>query len=495
MTTDSRGLDYTAPDYVETITKIWPPDESADDFFKGSKDQKAANRWYSSVEDQPLAYADPFPFLRLREDLRRNVLEYVLGASWRGVQDVGKHTWHPDNPDGHEAPKRVTFSAVASLRTLTFHASSIKAVCRAVAIDVRVLEKTVAKPSAWLQGLWHVTTSASRALALENCRMRALVAGRANLAADMFDRVERYDEGPQTEIKCPAGWSKRRIEGVEYLRQTAEGREEDGEDVGDQALAWAHVRYKTAERENNIPYVDNEFLEGLKRQTFDGFVTRFRQHRWTLLARSVRLNYVGGYSRQDRSGGPGAIDVDALETNLAAFFGAERMRSAPWIQEWCNRGAHPLDETNMRNIRHWKAHDESEPPVTRLRDVKNARGRSMLQVSDYIDLTLNARWESTWPDYRYYWTHDHMLSAAVMDISLVNADTWEQDGGWYNFFDPVTVRCRSGVVAYGGGNVTFKIKTYSEWDEPKTLDTAILFVPILEGVFHAQISCSFVGLS
>ena len=345
MTTDSRGLDYTAPDYVKTITKIWPPDESADEFFKGSKDQKAANRWYSSVEDQPLAYADPFPFLRLREDLRRNVLEYVLGASWRGVQDVGKHTWHPDNKDGFEAPKRVTFSAVASLRTLTFHASSIKAVCRAVAIDVRVLEKTVAKPSAWLQGLWHVTTTASRALALENCRMRAVVAGRANLVADMFDRVD------------------------------------------------------------------------------------------------------------------------------------------------------PLDETNMRNIRHWKAHDESEPPVTRLRDVKDAKGRPMLQVSDHIDLTLNARWESTWPDYRYYWTHDHMLSAAVMDISLVNANTFPQDGGWYEFFDPVTVRCRSGVVAYGGENVTFKIKTYSEWDEPKTLDTAVLFVPILEGVFHAQISCSFVGLS
>ena len=187
MTTDSRGLDYTAPDYVKTITKIWPPDESADEFFKGSKDQKAANRWYSSVEDQPLAYADPFPFLRLREDLRRNVLEYVLGASWRGVQDIDGHLYNPENKEGFDKPKRVTFSAVASLRTLTFHASSIKAVCRAVAIDVRVLEKTVAKPSAWLQGLWHVTTTASRALALENCRMRALVAGRANLAADMFD--------------------------------------------------------------------------------------------------------------------------------------------------------------------------------------------------------------------------------------------------------------------------------------------------------------------
>ena len=58
-----------------------------------------------------------------------------------------------------------------------------------------------------------------------------------------------------------------------------------------------------------------------------------------------------------------------------------------------------------------------------------------------------------------------------------------------------SLRCRGGVVAYGGENVTFKIKTYSDWEEPTTLDTAILFVPILEGAFRAQISCSFVGLS
>ena len=129
--------------------------------------------------------------------------------------------------------------------------------------------------------------------------------------------------------------------------------------------------------------------------------------------------------------------------------------------------------------------------MTRLRDVKDDKGRPMLQVKDHIDLTLNARWDRL-PG---RWTRDHMLSAAVIDISLVNADTWEQDGGWFNFFGPVTVRCRGGVVAYGGGNVSFKIKTYSDWEEPTTLDRAILFVPILEGVFRAQISCSFVGLS
>ena len=42
------------------------------------------------VDANPLDYVDPFPFLRLREDLRRNVLEFVVGASWNGVRRLAE---------------------------------------------------------------------------------------------------------------------------------------------------------------------------------------------------------------------------------------------------------------------------------------------------------------------------------------------------------------------------------------------------------------------
>lgn len=93
------------------------------------------------VDANPLDYVDPFPFMRLREDLRRNVLEFVIGASWNGVRTLPEPWTFPDERPEH---LRFAFSAAASMRTLTFHARSIKAVCTAVATDVRLLEKTVA---------------------------------------------------------------------------------------------------------------------------------------------------------------------------------------------------------------------------------------------------------------------------------------------------------------------------------------------------------------
>ena len=73
---------------------------------------------------------DPFPFLKLAEDQRRVVLGFLLGVAWRPSPP-------PPPPSFFMAPvlpdRRVRFSALASIRTMTFHSRSIKAVCSAVA--------------------------------------------------------------------------------------------------------------------------------------------------------------------------------------------------------------------------------------------------------------------------------------------------------------------------------------------------------------------------
>ena len=226
------------------------------------------------VDANPLDYVDPFPFLRLREDLRRNVLEFVIGASWNGVRRLGE-PWCRD-VDLRPEHLRVPFSAAASMRTLTFHARSIKAVCTAVATDVRLLEKTVAKPSAWLAGLWHVDWSTgTREEFLEACYQRAEAAGRGTFAAELYGRVETYGRGRRLEFTCPSGWSEERKRGARHLfdsKTWAQERTgliyETPHPNGDRALAWAHARCRTAEQFNDLPTVDTRFMDSMCETAF-----------------------------------------------------------------------------------------------------------------------------------------------------------------------------------------------------------------------------------
>ena len=151
--------------------------ESDDDWLPGP----------GCIHDHPFAVVDPFPFLKLAADERRVVLSFLLGARS-----------YPLGGRAPGAPERVRFSAVEALRTLTFHARSIKAVCRDVAADVRVLEgaprrahRSVATPLAWLKGLWDAEIIpgmeyTASSYVLEGCRERAAVARRGNLALAMY---------------------------------------------------------------------------------------------------------------------------------------------------------------------------------------------------------------------------------------------------------------------------------------------------------------------
>ena len=436
-------------------------------------------KWFTDVVvENPLDYVEPFPFLRLREDLRRRVLGFALEASWSGIQEKPLRTLILN-------PKHLPFSASAAVRTLTYHTRTIKAVCTAVCSDVRLLEKTTVHPRAWLEGLWHVEViGGTRTAQIRVCRERALVAGRANLAAEMFRSLEKRGGGRNDVVKCPATWSEKRVEGAEHLFHNYRW------ETGDESLVWAHARTRTAEQEHGLAPIDNEYLATIGRTTFVGFVGRFVQHSWTLKVSKVSIVYRGDWvMNADGSGSRtqgNAEDVDALETGLVEFFGAAQMKNEPWVQAWCNKAAYPFD-ANIANAYPWR-HDPTRPPVTRLRDVKDRDG----QLVHDVDLTKGG---ST-------------LAAATIDLSFGDdAHASEQEHEYendevaatrppiYQFIGPVSrAKCRSGSATYDS-ETTFKIKTEAFSGKNQSLERAIVMIPLVPDVFDAICTCSIVGMS
>ena len=162
-----------------------PPPQSAPADDEEAKRQEACKR-LEHIMAKPLEVVEPFPFETLDADLRRNVLTFVLTAPTDGATSalrVVKRKSRGKYP-------RVPESATMALRTLVHHTRTIKAVSTAVCADVRVLEKTVVKPEKWLEGLWLVEAGArSRDQALAECRQRTVVAGRANIAVELYSRL------------------------------------------------------------------------------------------------------------------------------------------------------------------------------------------------------------------------------------------------------------------------------------------------------------------
>ena len=75
-------------------------------------------KWFETVDENPLDYVEPFPFLRLREDLRRHVLGFALEASWSGIQrEKPAMEWNPETK-AFDEPPHLLFSASAAVRTL-----------------------------------------------------------------------------------------------------------------------------------------------------------------------------------------------------------------------------------------------------------------------------------------------------------------------------------------------------------------------------------------
>ena len=482
-----------------------PPPQSAPADDEEAKRQEACKR-LEHIMAKPLEVVEPFPFETLDADLRRNVLTFVLTAPTDGATSVLRVVKRKNKGEYPRVPE----SATMALRTLVHHTRTIKAVSTAVCADVRVLEKTVVKPEKWLEGLWLVEAGArSRDQALAECRQRTVVAGRANIAVELYSRLGHCGDRREVVVKCPATWPEQRAKEAQDIFQMGGEYGAEEEENKDIELSWAHTRCKPAEEVHGLAPVDAKYLKALASAAFGGFVDAARHlPSWTLLVTSVKLLYIGGYleTRDDNGVLTGrtrartdAADYDALDAGLAAFFGEETVRRAPWVKAWCN-GSHatPYDEEEFAAASGIRAqilaqqHDASRPPLTRIRD---ADKDELLPMGD-LQLAGN--------DFGFV-SDKPLLSAATIDITFADDAEGAEQAPFqhespnsppsYTFIQGIdSLTCRGGGTCGNLDDVKFKIKTHVH-SRAKNLEDAILWVPIVEGVFQVLCGCKIVGLS
>lgn len=410
---------------------------------------------YDYIINNPDTFCDVFPFMKLPAVVRGRALEYLLSAS-------------EARPAEPWSDKRVPYSVAASLDTLIFHARDIKTVSKAIASDVRLIERSAATPTAWLRGLWDIRPPDSPAGrshegVLEDCRARAKIAAHANLVLEMWNRLTTSCAARNVRLQTPKRWSAERKDAVKQLFD---------EGV---ASSWAHVRVRSRDEAKRYLPVEKAALADLLDRTVTSFGMDFARHDpWTLRASSVQLIYRGATEADDAA-------YDKVDARLAQFFGSETERSEnprsaePWIQAWANGDKRPGSTLSLAEARKMGcSHDESRPPVRRIRDVRTPSG--------------------TKPD-SLYLTHRGTKSVGTVDL------LFKRDAGAYAqnnppgvvppfyFISPVAnVRWRGRCKVKT--NSTFKIGARGT-----RLEGAVLLIELFPGVFDACISCTVAGLS
>ena len=436
-------------------------------------------------------------FLKLRPDLRCAVLEFVVSASDGSLRAMQRNKM---DEDGRE---RAPQSAAASFRTLTFHARDIKAVCSVVRTDMQLLEKTIASPCRWLEHLWHVH-ELNRVLALAQCRLRAKTAQRANL---LRNQVSQYGAARDVDravvAKVPSSWSASRKQFVSNIRAmkidgeevTRAGRQLTDAEKEELEMCWA--RFQVVSADETVSPVDHEFLESQIDNTWLGLARLLQNEKWTLLVSQAQIAYRG------READGVWLDAttetyDALDAGLEEFFGAETLRAEPWIQTWTNAYPAPYhwSEKYHQECLNTKWHDPNRPPVTRIRDINKFGERCRL-----MNLTENSDWVNL------KFLKRPILSAATIDLELAGdlvnhsgpqamGEGWTKYPSYYFLCDgddsAGTVRCRTGTKAVD--KCKFKLRTTSV-SKAAHLDQAVVFVPIVAGVFDVTLQCSVVGLN
>ena len=421
----------------------------------------------AKADDEDALCCDVFPFMKLPDEMRGRALEYLLSASEANLNDP----WQTQS---------VPYSAAASLDTLLFHARDIKAVCKAIARLVRLMERRISTPTAWLQGIWGITNpnygarkQRSRADVLEDCRQRARIAVQANLVVEMCERLTlACDESRDLFLQMPKGWSQKRKAAVRRLP-----REE----------RWAHIRVRSQEEVKRVSPIERLVLLDVLDRTATFFSMDFAQHSWTLRVSSVSLVYRGATEGDELVDADDAA-YDEVDRRLEQFFGAETLRSEHWIQAWANGGDEACGSTiSLQSARDQKwAHDESRPPVRRIRDFRYGLEHYNRRKPDTLELTHDGS------------EYHPSFSIGMVDIRFKkDARASPQMPGDeeptkpfappYFFIGPVA------SVQWKG---QARVKTSAVFKvEGTRLEEGILFVELAPGVFDAQLYCTVAGLS
>ena len=415
---------------------------------------------------------DVFPFMQLPDDMRARALEYLLSAS-----EACHDPW--------ASAKRVPYSAAASLDTLLFHARDIKTVCKDVARIVRLMERRITTPAAWLLGLWGITNpnygarkQRSRADVLQDCRERAKIAVQANLVVEMCERLTlACDESRDMFVQMPKGWSDKR-KGAVTKQILARSRE-----------SWAHIRVRSQEEVKRVSPIERIALENVLDSTAENFGRYFAQHSWTLRVTSVSLVYRGATEGDELVDADDAA-YDAVDARLEQFFGAETLRSKHWIQAWANGGEDGGSTMTLESAREhpsWGRHDWSRPPVRRIRDVRYGLEHYNRRKPDTIELTDDG---GEYVPIQYIGTIDIRFKSDARASPQTPGDDEDPEKPFappYYFIGPVS------SVQWKG---RARVKTRAVFKvEGACLEEGHLFVELVPGVFDAHLYCTVAGLS
>lgn len=336
-------------------------------------------RW----EGKPAAeVCPPFPLLRLRPELRREVLKFVVsvsanhGARFFVRQANESHPrdlteYQPLEATDHARGGSGTcthWSTAACVSTVIHHTRTTPFVCKALRADVEALQRPqspLATPRVWLSHLYELPTAAVRDMSgqevLRELRKRSIVGRRANLVAELqcrygkvfetcgWNRGKENEDRPRNSYElvadCPRTWSAQRTEAARKCTHTA--KHYMHRDWNSKSQSWAVSRIRTNEERHAVAPVDAPLLRSLATTAFDSLCSSISYNTWTLHAMVVVLNYERGEGEPR----PTPETLDTVGRRINAFFGAATVAQRPWIKEWTNK-------LNNNEAMSWKMYED-----------------------------------------------------------------------------------------------------------------------------------------
>ena len=528
----------TVEGIADVIARTAPPPEPPLDFPDEPFCEWEDDRDPALVLERVLRVCDCFAFLRLRDELRREVLSYVVEISkdftLRRIEATKEKKYRLVSDEECTPPggRTVTFapggkksllplaaSAASSLDTLRWGLATTPAVCTALRADIEAIVRrsgSTASSRAWLEHLYCRRDDALDAAAVvDQLRVRAKLGRRANTVRELYARgaeafaiqtaFGRYRRnfrghgGAGTMMfQSPSNWADERRKLAKKLlpdtlvnvsaRETAlrMGKSLDEQwasHVPEAGPALAHGRLLTIDEANNRMPCDVELLKVLADAAFRSVVDSLSEARLiTLVVADVEISYRGA-----RGSNPSDADFDALDSALDEFFGEISTRGEHWITAWTNvRPKDICDDSNRQNMRY---HDPARPPLTKLRDVYNAP----ISAADSIGIALTRHQYGS-------------KCVSLIDIDIADdAESFAQEGlaadraegcfsSPFRFISPhVAAKCHTGSLTCE--TATLKLATNKHYIHQEFIDCGILFVPLVPDIFRAQLRVFIPGIN
>ena len=487
-----------------------------------------------------------FPFLKLKCDTRRKILEYLVCCTDRSAEKfllrAEQQQWIREDEEGPPPSGRsltlvgsymvdiklagAPHSTAAALETLLSSSRLVGAVCTTMHSDYVVLRdapKSInrAKPRSWLEHLYLRSDDELDDQGVEKeliARRRAgtaanLVRGVLRLASSAVEyRADVDNTGlrdiaggittPQGEapralfFHAPGAWGEpRRDAALDVLMQLQnpawrqlQGREENDETLGP---AIANARVLTISEANRVAPCNTDQIKGLLEYAVLGVAKHLRGRTLVALATSVKVLHVPPDDVDNAALGPQdyARWATELGTILSIFGDAH-----PLASSWTNIVPHPLDVYESRTGKcvsekhRCEIHDANEPPITghasllKLMVEKNVKTAELSKYGDYGRQLGTGRMARYAP-----------VGAARIDISIpVDSSVSPQADNApfpsYYFFDVAAV---SGAGTLLDRGLMFKLNTYVF--NRGHLERAFIFVDFGER-FRVLIPCKIPGM-